>query len=85
MMGEWYGWELGRWLAMGAMMLFVFGVLIGLVVWLAYWLRPRDVVPDTVQLAESLLAERFARGEIDAQEYVQGRELLHVHLVGQGS
>lgn len=84
-MGSWYDWDLGRWVAMGAMMLFVFGVLVGLVVWLAYWLRPRDEVPDTVQLAEALLAERFARGEIDAEEYAHGSELLHGHLASHGS
>jgi putative membrane protein len=84
-MHSWYDWDLAAWFAMGGMMLLVFGALLGLVVWLSFWLRPRDEVPDTVHLAEALLGERFARGEIDAEEYVRGSELLHVHLASRGS
>jgi putative membrane protein len=50
-------------------MLVVYGALIVLAVWLVLWairIAPRQVRPDS---ALNILNERFARGEIDQQEY----------------
>lgn len=77
MMG-WYGgagW--GGWLAMTLMMLAFWAVLVlgGLVLWRS--LRHEDGRGTASgRDAERLLDERFARGEIDADEYRARRDLL---------
>ncbi len=63
--GDW-GWA--AWLAMGFMMLLFWGVVLGAVVVLARGALPGAARPD-VAGPERLLAERFARGEIDTDEY----------------
>ena len=81
------GWGAGDWMAMSLMMFVVWGGLIALVVWLAGRFRDnpphtsgsRPTAPD----ADQVLAERFARGEIDADEFTRRRELLHAG--GRGS
>jgi putative membrane protein len=74
-------WGAGDWTAMTLMMLLFWGGLIALVVWLARvggGRNPRGVdetsLPET---AEEVLAERFARGEIDEDEFTRRRDLLH--------
>ena len=62
------GWGWAAWLSMGFMMLLFWGVVIGAVVLLARGSLPRTVAPKATG-PEDLLAERFARGEIDAEEY----------------
>jgi putative membrane protein len=75
----WYGgsgW--GGWLAMALVMAVLWGVVIlgGLAAWRALrrdddaeqWQRQPD--------PERLLDERFARGEIDVEEYTRRRDLL---------
>ena len=59
--------------------LLVFGGLIVLAVWLVLWairIAPRRIRPDS---ALGILNERFARGEIDQQEYEQRKAALLRH------
>ena len=56
--------------------LLVYGGLIVLAVWLVLWairISPRRIRPDN---ALGILNERFARGEIDQQEYEQRKAAL---------
>ena len=58
---------LGHWYVIFA--LFLYAVVIVLAVWLVLWairVAPRGLRPDN---ALGILNERFARGEIDQQEY----------------
>lgn len=85
MMSGWDGgWGWGAWLAMGLTMLVLFGLIAAVVVVL---LRPpehRDgstaartaSPPPAEDQALRILDERFARGEVDEQEYRSRRELL---------
>jgi putative membrane protein len=57
-------------------MLVVYGALIVLAVWLVLWavrVSPRRIRPDN---ALGILNERFARGEIDQQEYEKRKATL---------
>jgi len=75
------GWGAGDWLAMSLMMVVFWWLVIALVVWLVRGSRRepqrRDSPPATTDRADEVLAERFARSEIDADEYTKRRELLH--------
>ena len=79
------GWGVGDWLAMGlmmAMMVAFWGVLIALVVGLVRGADTRHHAPggfpgDSSERADEVLAERFARGEIDEDEFTRRRDLLH--------
>lgn len=73
-------WGAGDWFAMSFMMIVFWGLLTALVVWLVRSSRngtaglgTRSVTPR----AGEVLAERFARGEIDADEFGRRRALLH--------
>lgn len=79
-------WGAGDWFAMSLMMIVFWGLLIALVGWLVRSSRnshnshnshngmgTRSVTPR----ANEVLAERFARGEIDADEFGRRRALLH--------
>jgi putative membrane protein len=73
------GW--GGWFALGLMMLALFGLILAITVVAVRSLnQPREntVQPATNGLpnAQRVLDERFARGEIDAEEYRQTRELI---------
>jgi putative membrane protein len=78
-----HGWGPGAWIAMGLMMLAFWGLIAALVVYVVRNLgQHRDehasagvAAPDQ---ALRVLDERFARGEIDADEYTQRRDLLRV-------
>lgn len=79
MMG-WYGDGPGwaGWIAMTLMMLAFWGLLIFGGIALYRSANRDDRRPDRGKGdAEQLLDERFARGEIDAEDYRQRRELLH--------
>lgn len=67
------GWGWGGWLV-GALMMVAFW---GLVFWVIVSLvrRPSDTGP-AARTARDILAERFARGEIDAEEYDRRRSTL---------
>ena len=74
------GWGVGGWLAMSLMMVVVWGLPIALVVWAVRSSFHRDQPSVTQQPrpdAEQVLAERFARGEIDEAEFAHRREVLH--------
>ena len=76
-----HGWGPGAWIAMGLMMLAFWGLVAALVVYVVRNLGHHhdehisagDAGPDQ---ALRVLDERFARGEIDADEYTQRRDLL---------
>jgi putative membrane protein len=69
--GDMSGWGWAGWLMPGLTMLIFLGALAALIVFLAR--RPAHPTPDT---AGRILAERFARGEIDADEYERRQEVL---------
>ena len=68
------------WLAMGLMMLLFWGLVAGLVVWAVRSLRPQHAgAPSRAAsgTADEILAERYARGDIDEVEFERRRGLLH--------
>lgn len=83
MMYDWNGggWSWGGWLAMGLMMLTMWGAIVAVVVLLVRSIggSHAPAVPPSAEPGDSavrILDERFARGEIDAEEYRSRRELL---------
>jgi putative membrane protein len=69
----------GAWIAMALMMLIFWGIVIALVVYVIRSLtRSRPDAPRSLdqRYGIQILDERFARGEIDAEEYTQRRDLL---------
>lgn len=71
------GW--GGWLVMTLIMVIFGGAVIfaGIVAWRAVNHSDRQRQRVDERSPEQLLDERFARGEIDAEEYTHRRELLH--------
>ncbi|MDQ6934706.1 MAG: SHOCT domain-containing protein [Actinomycetota bacterium] len=72
-------WGAGEWLAMSVMMLLFTGLLVGLVVWVVRSLRREDHgtrTPGGIGSADDVLAERYARGDIDEDEFHRRREGL---------
>ena len=69
------GWGVGDWVAMSALMIVFWGGMIALGVWVVRSLR-LDRAQAPADRADALLAERFARGEIDGEEFSRSRELL---------
>ncbi len=78
-------WGAGQWVAMSLMMLIFWVAVIALGVWLVRSTRrtPRTSESATFERvtetdgAQRLLAERFARGEIDEPEFTERRAALH--------
>jgi len=75
------GWSAGGWLLMCLMMVVFWGGLIALVAWLVQSVR-NDANPglppgSPTGKADQVLAERFARGEIDENEFQLRRDVLH--------
>ena len=74
------GWGAGDWLAMSVMMVVFWGLLIAVVVWVVRSFRREPDRPTTTQPAgedaDTVLAARFARGEIDDDEFTRRRDLL---------
>jgi putative membrane protein len=62
----WDGWGGAHMMGMGLFWLFVLVALVVLVVWL---LRSSGTARGALPSAEEMLRERYARGEIDAEEY----------------
>lgn len=78
------GWGSGRWLVMTLMMLIFLGALIAFGMWAVHSLKgnPPAAQPSTTTApipshAHEVLAERYARGEIDENEFARRRALLH--------
>ncbi len=76
------GWGGGHWIVAIAMMVLLWGVIAALVIavlrsgrWSRHDPHPSDR-PSTGE-AERILHERFARGEIDADEYTRRHDLLN--------
>ena len=83
MMNDWHdgGWGPGRWIAMGLMLLAFWALIAALVVYVVRNLGHRHddhsaaggAPPDN---AMRILEERFARGDIDTDEYNQRSDVL---------
>lgn len=79
MMNRWHdGWGPGAWIAMAFVMLVFWTIVVAAVIALVRsdHARGQDHVAGRADDPERILAERFARGEIDADEYKQRRDLL---------
>ena len=66
------GWGVGAWFAMNLMVIVFWGGLVALTVWLVRSFRTdagKALTPAKTRHADELLAERFARGEIDQDEF----------------
>ena len=80
----WWGhgaWDVGDWLAMSLMRVVLVAAVAALVIWLVRtyggdFARPSEPSRGAGN-ADEVLAERFARGQIDEQEFLRQRELLH--------
>lgn len=76
----WGGWGWGDWIVGGVMMLAFWGLVIFGILALV---RSTGRHPDSAAPHEDggqamrILDERFARGEIDADEYIRRRDLIH--------
>ena len=75
------GWGAGGWVTMALMMLVVWGLVAALVVWIvrsASGAQPANGgVARSLPSPDSVLADRFARGEIDEAEFASRRAALH--------
>ncbi|HVQ89165.1 MAG TPA: SHOCT domain-containing protein [Actinomycetes bacterium] len=76
------GWDAGTWFLMSLLMLLFWGGLIAVVVRLVGSLgiernASHAAAPSSTGSADEVLAERFARGEIDEDEFKRRRDLLH--------
>lgn len=70
------GWSGGDWIAMAVMMVAFWGIVIGLIVWALRSLRaPRGVI-HTEPTPVGILAARYARGEIEDDEYRRRSDTL---------
>ena len=79
MMTRWHnGWGPGAWIAMIFVMLVFWTIIVGTIIAVVRsgHLRNHDHGPRRLHDVERILAERFARGEIDADEYKQRSDLL---------
>jgi len=76
------GWGWGAWLFMAVMMVIFWGAVItGIVMAVRYYGRDRQNPPPPAAGGDSdtamrVLDERFASGEIDAEEYTKRRDVL---------
>jgi putative membrane protein len=72
-----WGWGAGGFLLMVLMMTLFWGAIIATVVWAIRQFRPREAgTGDASTSAMRILEDRFARGEIDADEFQRRREIL---------
>lgn len=71
----WLGWA--GWLVMGLIVITVVVVTVVVAVAAARQAVGRPVDEDPLRAADAVLAERYARGEIDEQEYQHRHDVLH--------
>ena len=71
--GDWNGWA---WLAMSASMVLFWGLVIWAVLSIVRSTSSSERSASTDRDPEQILRERFARGEVDAEEYERRRDLL---------
>lgn len=74
-----YGWGWGHMIFGGLMMIVFFGVIIVLIVLLVRWLGGGHLHGDALPRPKTplvILQERFAKGEIDKEEYEERKRLL---------
>ncbi|HEY8752334.1 MAG TPA: SHOCT domain-containing protein [Arthrobacter sp.] len=81
MMDGWYGngWGVGAWVAMALLMLIFWGGVVAVVMLLVRRAHPGEgpaALRPPYHDAERILNERFARGEIDEQEFTARRTAL---------
>jgi putative membrane protein len=76
----WYGPGMGGWgfalMAVGTVLFWTL-VVLGVIAVVRYLVRGSDRVPEARPTPEELLAERFAGGEIDEQDYRRRLDVLH--------
>jgi putative membrane protein len=80
-----WGWGVGGLFVMVVFMLLFWGAIIALVVWAVRQFRPPGPPPPPAHggdPAMRILEERFARGEIDADEFTRRRDTLRGGLGG---
>ena len=79
MFGNHGNWAAGDWLAMSFMMVLFWGLVIALIFWVARSGHGsgNHGFGGPLQRADDLLAERFARGEIEEEEFTRRRLVLH--------
>jgi putative membrane protein len=74
-------WGPGEWIAMSLMMVVLWAAFIALIVWLVHFVRSdqrTDTAVPRQSHADEVLAERYARGEVDDDdEYGRRRLVLH--------
>ena len=74
------GWDVGFWWPFMLVRLLLWGIFLSLLVWFAVRMFSRgrgDTPPGaTIDSAEEILRERFARGDISAEEYERALEIL---------
>lgn len=74
-------WSIGDWVAMSLMMVAFWGLVAALVVWVVRSLsnKPSQTGNSQSQPAspDDVLADRFARGEINEDEFTSRRAVLH--------
>lgn len=69
-------WDFGDWALMGFMMLVFWGLVIGAILAVVRSRPGTSPGAESSSQAMHLLEERFARGEIDADEFAARRDLL---------
>jgi putative membrane protein len=83
MMYDGDGWMWGGWILMTLVMVVFWSLVITAIVLAIRYLTgggdPNQVSPSSARAAEDVLAERFARGEIDDDEYRQRMTTLRAH------
>lgn len=71
-----WGWGVGGFFVMLVFMVLFWGAIIALVVWGVRQFRPAGTRATGADPAMRILEERFARGEIDVDEFTRRRDVL---------
>ncbi|MGZ4108526.1 MAG: SHOCT domain-containing protein [Actinomycetota bacterium] len=71
-----WGWGVGGYFVMLVFMVLFWGAIIALAVWAVRQFRPEGTRARGADPAMRILEERFARGEIDVDEFTRRRDAL---------